>query len=239
MCYLPGQPNMAGSRYWLTLVAATAVWKETMNVINAARRLFATVLATIAATAALGFSAPSFAQEAPDALVKRISTEALELIAKDPDLAAGDMKKINVMIDKVVLPNVDFQRMTALSVGRAWRQATPEQQKNLMTEFRVLLLRSYSNAFAAAKDRTVKMRPVRMDGDNEATVYSELVPKRGEATPVGYRMEKTPDGWKAYDINVLGVWLVDNYRNQFAEEIKAGGVDGLIKSLAAKNATFK
>jgi phospholipid transport system substrate-binding protein len=207
-----------------------------MSFIYVARRLF---VSTLLAIGTLAVSTPSFAQETPDVLVKRISTEALEQIAKDPDLAAGDLKKINVMIDKVVLPHVNFQRMTALSVGRAWRSATTEQQKSLMVEFRALLTRSYSNAFAAAKDRTVKMRPVRMDGDTEATVFSELMPKRGEGTPVGYRMEKTADGWKAYDINVLGVWLVDNYRNQFNQEITAGGVDGLIKSLAAKNATYK
>ncbi len=207
-----------------------------MTVFRLARRF---AISALVALSAVAVAMPSHAQEAPDVLVKRISTEALELISKDPDLAAGDLKKINVMMDKVVLPHINFQRMTALSVGRGWRNATLEQQKSLMTEFRTLLLRSYSNAFAAAKDRTVKMRPVRMDGDSEATVFSDLVPKRGEPTPVGYRMEKAADGWKAYDINVLGVWLVDNYRNQFNQEITAGGIDGLIKSLAAKNASYK
>jgi phospholipid transport system substrate-binding protein len=207
-----------------------------MILFHSARRV---VLSVLMAAGALTLVSPANAQEAPDVLVKRISTEALELISKDPELAAGDLKKINAMVDKVILPHVNFQRMTALSVGRGWRTATPEQQKSLMSEFRALLLRSYSNAFAAAKDRTVKMRPVRMDGETEATVFTELAPKRGEGTPVGYRMEKVADGWKAYDINVLGVWLVDNYRNQFNQEITAGGIDGLIKALTAKNAAFK
>jgi phospholipid transport system substrate-binding protein len=176
------------------------------------------------------------AQEGPEALIKRVSGEALDRIQKDPDLAAGDIKKINLMIDQVIMPHVNFQRMTALAVGRSWRSATPEQQKQLQTEFRSLLVRSYANAFAAAKDRTIRVKPVRMEAaDTEATVNTELVPKRGDPVTVGYRLEKAADGWKAYDVNILGVWLVDNYRNQFTQEINAKGVDGLIKSLAEKN----
>lgn len=181
-------------------------------------------------------SAVAQAQEGPEALIKRVSGEALDRIQKDPELAAGDIKKINVMIDQVIMPHVNFQRMTALAVGRSWRSATPEQQKQLQSEFRSLLVRSYANAFAAAKDRTIRVKPVRMEvADTEVTVNTELVPKRGDPVAVGYRLEKGADGWKAYDINILGVWLVDNYRNQFTQEINAKGVDGLIKSLAEKN----
>lgn len=181
-------------------------------------------------------SAVAQAQEGPEALIKRVSGEALDRIQKDPELAAGDIKKINVMIDQVIMPHVNFQRMTALAVGRSWRSATPEQQKQLQSEFRSLLVRSYANAFAAAKDRTIRVKPVRMEvADTEVTVNTELVPKRGDPVAVGYRLEKAADGWKAYDINILGVWLVDNYRNQFTQEINAKGVDGLIKSLAEKN----
>jgi phospholipid transport system substrate-binding protein len=181
-------------------------------------------------------SAMAQAQEGPEALIKRVSGEALDRIQKDPELAAGDIKKINTMIDQVIMPHVNFQRMTALAVGRSWRSATPEQQKQLQSEFRSLLVRSYANAFAAAKDRTIRVKPVRMEAaDTEATVNTELVPKRGDPVTVGYRLEKAADGWKAYDVNILGVWLVDNYRNQFTQEINAKGVDGLIKSLVEKN----
>jgi phospholipid transport system substrate-binding protein len=187
--------------------------------------------ALVTSTAAL-----AQAQEAPEALIKRVSGEALERIQKDPELAAGDIKKINTMIDQVIMPHVNFQRMTALAVGRSWRSATPEQQKQLQAEFRSLLVRSYANAFASAKDRTIRMKPVRMEAaDTEVTVNTELVPKRGDPVTVGYRLEKAADGWKAYDVNILGVWLVDNYRNQFTQEINAKGVDGLIKSLIEKN----
>jgi phospholipid transport system substrate-binding protein len=209
-----------------------------ITMFNATRRA-ALIKALIGSSLLFGAvitTSPARAAEAPDALIKRLSTEALERISKDPELAAGDIKKINAMIDQVVMPSVNFQRMTALAVGRSWRSATPEQQKQLMTEFRALLVRSYANAFALAKDRTVRLKPLRMEpADTEVTVYSELVPKRGEATPVGYRLEKTGDTWKAYDVNVLGVWLVDNYRNQFSQEINAKGIDGLIKALAEKN----
>lgn len=199
------------------------------------RQMFRSILSTAAVLGALA-SAPVFASEAPDALIKRVSTEALNRINTDPDLAAGDVRKINAMIDQVVMPHVNFPKMTALAVGRAWRSATPEQQKLLQAEFRTLLVRSYAGAFAAAKDRSIRMKPLRMDSaDTEATVNTELVPKRGEPTPVGYRLEKTADGWKAYDVNVVGIWLVDSYRNQFSQEISAKGIDGLIKSLAEKN----
>jgi phospholipid transport system substrate-binding protein len=193
-------------------------------------------LATFTGAMLTSTSVLAQAQEGPEALIKRVSGEALDRIQKDPDLAAGDIKKINLMIDQVIMPHVNFQRMTALAVGRSWRSATPEQQKQLQTEFRSLLVRSYANAFAAAKDRTIRVKPVRMEAaDTEATVNTELVPKRGDPVTVGYRLEKAADGWKAYDVNILGVWLVDNYRNQFTQEINAKGVDGLIKSLAEKN----
>ena len=188
----------------------------------------------------LGFSTGALAQqEAPELLIKRVSTEVLDKIQKDPDLAAGDIKKINALIDQSVAQHVNFQRMTALAVGRGWRSATPDQQKQLQTEFRTLLIRSYATAFSAAKDRTVKVKPMRSEAaDTDVIVNSELVPKRGEAVAVGYRMEKSAEGWKVYDLNILGVWLVDNYRNQFTQEVNAKGIDGLIKSLTDKNKAF-
>ena len=130
--------------------------------------------------------------------------------------------------------------MTALSVGRNWRGASPEQQKQLMTEYRALLLRTYSGALSSVKDQSIRMKPLRADpADNEVIVRSEVVQPRGEPIQLDYRLEKAGDAWKIYDVNVLGVWLVESYRNQFAQEVGAKGIDGLIRSLAEKNKSFE
>jgi phospholipid transport system substrate-binding protein len=137
------------------------------------------------------------------------------------------------------MPSVNFERMTALSVGRGWRQATPEQQKQLMVEFRALLLRTYAGALSAVKDQTVRVKPLRAGPDDaEVIVRSEIVQSRGDPIQLDYRMEKAGTAWRIYDLNVLGVWLVETYRNQFTQEINARGIDGLIKSLADRNRAF-
>ena len=178
--------------------------------------------------------------EAPDALIRRLSVDILERIKSDKDLQAGDFKKLSDLVDATVMPHVDFQRMTALAVGRNWRGATPEQQKQLMSEFRVLLLRTYSGALSSVKDQSVRMKPLRADpADTEVVVRSEVVQPRGEPIQLDYRLQKAGDAWKIYDVNVLGVWLVETYRNQFAQEVSAKGIDGLIKSLVEKNRSFE
>lgn len=176
------------------------------------------------------------ATEAPDALIQRLSNEIIERIRSDKELQAGDAARLSAFVDTTVMPHVDFRRMTALAVGRNWRAATPEQQQQLMTEFRALLLRTYSGALSSVGDQTVRMRPMRAaPGDTEVIVRSQVVPARGEPVQLDYRMQKASDGWKIYDVNVLGVWLVETYRNQFAQEVSAGGIEGLLKSLAEKN----
>ena len=177
------------------------------------------------------------ATEAPDALIKRLSDEMIDRIKADAQLQAGNLSRMSELVDAVVMPHVDFQRMTALAVGRNWRSATPEQQKRLMEEFRTLLLRTYSGALASARDQSVRMRPMRADpADKEVIVRSEVVqPRGGEPVQLDYRLEKTQDGWKIFDVNVLGVWLVQTYRSQFAQEVSASGIDGLIRSLAERN----
>ncbi len=176
------------------------------------------------------------AAEAPEALVERLSTEVLERIKTDKDLQAGDFAKVSAVVDSTVMPHVDFQRMTALAVGRNWRSATPEQQQRLMAEFRVLLIRTYSGALSGAKDRTIRMKPMRAaPEDTQVIVRTQVIQPRGEPVQLDYRLEKTDGRWKIYDVNVLGVWLVETYRNQFAQEVSAGGIDGLIKSLSDKN----
>jgi len=175
------------------------------------------------------------ADEAPDALIKRISAEVLDNIKSDKDVQAGDMSKVIGLVDSKIMPNVNFTRMTAAAVGRTWRQATPEQQKRLQDEFKTLLVRTYSGALSQVKDQSVNIKPLRAaPADTEIVVRTEVL-GRGDPVQLDYRMEKTPGGWKIYDLNVLGVWLVETYRTQFAQEINAKGVDGLIASLAQRN----
>ncbi|HOA95006.1 MAG TPA: ABC transporter substrate-binding protein [Quisquiliibacterium sp.] len=202
------------------------------------KRPFLKLMASVALLVSV--AAPAIAQESPDALIRRLSTEVLDRIRSDKDLQAGDFKKLSDLVDATVMPHVNFQRMTALSVGRNWRSASPEQQKQLMNEFRVLLLRTYSGALSSVKDQSIRMKPLRADAaDTEVIVRSEVAQPRGEPIQLDYRMEKASDGWKIYDVNVLGVWLVETYRGQFAQEVGARGIDGLIKSLVDKNRSFE
>ena len=180
-------------------------------------------------------SGTAFAQQAPDALVKQVSNEVLEAARADKSIQAGDVNKVMQLVEQKVMPHVNFQRMTSSAVGRYWRQASPEQQKRLQDEFKTLLVRTYSGALAQVKDQTVQMKPLRAAaGDTEVLVRTEI---RGKGDPIqlDYRLEKAGDGWKIYDVNVLGIWLVENYRNTFAQEISAGGIDGLIAKLAERN----
>ena len=176
--------------------------------------------------------------EAPDAFVKRISTDVLETIKADKSMRSGDLGKVIALVDTRIMPHVDFQRMTASAVGPGWRQASPEQQKRLQEEFKILLVRTYSGALSQISDQTIFIKPLRASPeDKEVIVRSEV---RGGSDPIqlDYRLEKTPGqgaGWRIYNLNVLGVWLVETYRSQFAQEINAKGIDGLIDSLAARN----
>ena len=178
------------------------------------------------------------ADEAPDALIKRISVDVLDNIKADKAVQGGDISRVISLVDTKIMPNVDFTRMTASAVGRNWRQATPEQQKRLQDEFKTLLIRTYSGALAQVKDQNINVKPLRgaAPTDTELVVRTEVLGS-GDPIQLDYRMEKTATGWKIYDLNVLGVWLVETYRTQFAEEINAKGVDGLIASLAQRNKT--
>jgi phospholipid transport system substrate-binding protein len=189
--------------------------------------------------AAFAFVQPArAADEAPDALVKRLSTDVLETIKADSSIKSGDVNKIMLLVDSKIMPNVNFQRMTASAVGPAWRTATPEQQKRLQEEFKTLLVRTYAGALDQVTDQTVTVRPFRgSPSDTDVLVRTEVT-GRGDPVQLDYRLEKTPGqgaGWKVYNLNVLGVWLVDTYRTQFAQEINKSGIDGLIAALAARN----
>ena len=199
------------------------------------RRTSVHSLVALAAAACLPLAAMA-AEEAPDALIKRLSTDVLTTIKADPALKAGDMAKINALVDQVVLPHVNFRRMTSAAVGPKWRQATPAQQERLHAEFKQLLMRTYSGALAQVSDQTVVVKPLRMAaGDTDVLVRTEVRGK-GEPVPLDFRLEKKDGAWKVYNFNVLGVWLVETYRTQFAEELNKTGIDGLIQTLASRGA---
>ena len=188
---------------------------------------------------ALGLPLAALAvDETPDALIRRLSVDVLNTVRADKAIQAGDIDKVIALVDKTVMPNVNFRRMTAAAVGPGWRQATPEQQKRLQDEVKILLVRTYAGAWAQVSDQTVRIKPLRAAvDDKDVLVRTEIVGK-GDPIQLDYRLEKTPGegaGWKIYNLNVLGVWLVETYRSQFAQEINAKGIDGLIDTLVARN----
>jgi phospholipid transport system substrate-binding protein len=196
-------------------------------------------LRAMAMLAALGtLTVASWAQTevvAPDALIKQVSTEVIETVKADKAIQGGDVSRIVALVDAKVMPNVNFQRMTASATGRHWRTATPEQQRRLQDEFKTLLVRTYAGALTQVKDQTVQLKPLRAAAEDTEVVVRTEIRGKGEPIQLDYRMEKTPSGWKIYDVNVLGVWLVEQYKSSFAQEIGATGVDGLIGKLAEKN----
>ena len=190
-------------------------------------------VSTLAFTA---FAVAAPAAEAPDVLVKRISNDVINTAKSDKDIQSGNVGKVTALVDAKILPYVDFQRMTALAAGRYWRDATPEQKTALSNEFRQLLIHTYSGALSQIKNETVEFKPLRADpADTEVEVKSVVNVARGEPIQLNYRLAKGPSGWKIFDINVLGAWLVETYRGTFSTEISKGGIDGLIKKLADRN----
>ena len=194
--------------------------------------LFKQVLTALSITLALGAAQ---AQTAPDALIKQVSTEVIDTVKSDKAIQAGDVSKIISLVDAKVMPHVNFQRMTASAVGRHWRSATPEQQKRLQDEFKILIVRTYAGALTQVKDQTVQLKPLRAAADDSDVVVRTEVKGKGDAIQLDYRLEKNGGGWKIYDVNVLGVWLVEQYKSSFAQEIGSAGVDGLIAKLAERN----
>lgn len=176
------------------------------------------------------------AQEAPDVLIKRLSTEIIDAAKTDKDIQSGNRQRINDLVEAKVLPHINFERMTSLAVSKSWRTATPEQQKQLVTEFRTLLIHTYSGAITQIRDQRVEFKPFRSaPDDTEVEVKSLVIQTRGEPLQLSYRLEKTASGWKIFDINVLGAWLVETYKGSFSAEVSKNGVDGLIKTLTEKN----
>ncbi len=199
------------------------------------RHLTRFLMASLSVFALLGVPTVRAADEGPDDMIRQLSTDVLNNIKADKDVQKGDVSKITSFVDSKVMPNVNFTRMTASAVGRNWRQATPEQQKRLQDEFKSMLVRTYAGALSQVKDQTVDVKPLRAAAADTEVIVRTLVIGRGDPVQLDYRMEKTAIGWKIYDFNVLGVWMVETYRTQFAQEISAHGIDGLIATLAQRN----
>ena len=203
------------------------------------RQLLIRLLTAFVVSLTALLASPANAQdEAADALIKRLTSEVLDSIKADPTLRSGDVSRIVALVDSKLMPNVNFKRMTAAAVGPSWRQVTPEQQKRLQEEFKILLVRTYAGAVAQANDLSFTVKPLRAATDDKEVVVRTEVKSRGEPLQLDYRLERTAGegaGWKIYNLNVMGVWLVETYRSQFAQEISARGVDGLIDKLAERN----
>jgi phospholipid transport system substrate-binding protein len=197
------------------------------------QRIFRRGIVLLLAIAVQGATAQELA---PDELVRAVTQDVISVVKRDKAIQAGDRKKTIALVEEKVLPHFDFTRMTALALGVNWRKATPEQQKAVVDEFRTLLVRTYSSALSAYRDQVIEVLPPRAkQGDTEVVVRSVVKQPGGEPVTIDYSMEKTPTGWKVYDVAVGGVSLVTTYRDAFANEVRNGGIDGLIKSLAEKN----
>lgn len=205
------------------------------------RRTFGRLgLATAVALGWMGHSVSALAQmatqqETPDALIQRLSSEMLDTLRSDKSIKAGNLAQIGTLVDKVVMPHVNFQRMTASAVGPSWRKASAQQQSSLQTEFKALLIRTYAGALAQVTDQQIVVKPLRAKPEETDVLVRTEIRGRGDPIQLDYRLEKGED-WKIYNLNVLGVWLVETYRNQFTQEINAKGIDGLITTLAQRNA---
>jgi phospholipid transport system substrate-binding protein len=198
------------------------------------RRTWISALGLAAALLAAG---PARSQAvAPDDFVKKLSAEVMDTAKADKSIQNGDIAKIRTLVDEKVMPYVNFERMTSMSVGPQWRAASPDQKKRMLVEFKTLMINTYSGALTQVKDQSVVVRPLRpgQAEQSELVVRSEV---RGKGDPIqlDYRLEKAGDGWKIYDVNVGGFWLVEAYRGQFAKDLSAGGMDALINRLAEKN----
>jgi phospholipid transport system substrate-binding protein len=191
------------------------------------------------ATAAQAPTAQARSEIAPDALVKTVTLEVLDIIARDKEIQGGDRRKVIALVEEKVLPHFNFMRMTALAVGVNWRSATPEQRKRLTEEFKTLLVRTYASSLTAYRDQRFDFRPLRAKPtDTDVTVVVRILQSGAQPVQLEYDMEKTAAGWKAWDVRVAGISLVINYRTEFANLVRESGIDGLIKTIAAKNSAL-
>ena len=203
------------------------------------RRLLVKLCGSLLGLSLLATTVPVLAADmAADAFVKQLSDEVVETIKGDKSFQAGNMAKLNALVDAKVMPHVNFRRITASAVGPGWSKATPEQQKQLQEEFKALLLRTYAGALSQITDQTITVKPLRASPEDTEIVVRSEVRGKGEPIQLDYRLEKTPgvgSGWKIYNLNVMGVWLMETFRSQFSQEINAKGIDGLVAILKTRN----
>jgi phospholipid transport system substrate-binding protein len=210
--------------------ATGARWSPILGKASMKRRSWFALVVSVVASAAIAQA------QVPEALVNQLSTQVLEAVRADKAIQSGDLQRVVALVDAKVMPYVDAERMTAIAMGRYWRQATPEQQHGLQEQFKLLLVRTYAGALSQVGDQTVQIKPSRSAAADDAeAVVRTVVKGKSEPIQLDYRLEKTSGGWKIYDINVLGVWLAENYRNGFAQEIGTSGIDGLLAKLVERN----
>jgi phospholipid transport system substrate-binding protein len=186
-------------------------------------------------------SGSAFAQNAldsatPDSLIKTIVTDVMASVKADPEIQKGNIPRVVELVEKKIVPYTDMRRTTQLAMGRNWSKATPEQQNQLIIEFKNLLIRTYSGALSQLRDQTVQYKPLRSSPSDTDVIVRTVVIGKSDPIPLDYRLEKTNEGWRVYDVNIMGAWLIEAYRNQFTNQINQNGIDGLIKFLQERNA---
>lgn len=217
------------------------LWRDrgTVALVAALSGVFMGTVPTVVTAQSTTVTAAPVAAKAPavtaDAFIKSLSTEVMTAVKQDKAIQSGDLRKVVALVDTKILPYVNFQRMTASALGRNWRNATPEQQKRLQEEFKSLLIYTYAGAVAQVRDQAVDVKPLRARPDDTEVVVRTLVRGKGDPIQLDYRLEKSGDGWRIFDVNVLGAWLVQTYQSSFAQEVSASGIDGLISKLAERN----
>jgi phospholipid transport system substrate-binding protein len=202
------------------------------------KTLAAITLTLIAVTTSLAQAQQAAANthmNSPDGLVKFVVEDVMNTIKSDKAIQSGDLRKINSLVDQKILPYSDFQKTTRMSMGRNWSKATPAQQALITQEFKTLLIRIYGGALAQVKDQKIQYKPFRASADDTDVIVRTVVVGKGEPIQLDYRLEKTGNAWRVYDINILGAWLVESYRNQFNDQVSKGGIDGLIQFLQQRN----
>jgi phospholipid transport system substrate-binding protein len=180
-------------------------------------------------------SAQAVDQSTPDGLIKTVVSDVMASVKSDPEIQKGNIPRIVDLVEKKIVPYTDMRRTTEMAMGPNWKKATAEQQAQLVSEFKNLLIRTYSGALSQLRDQTIQFKPLRAAPDDKEVVVKTVVIGRGDPVPLDYRLEKTANGWRVYDMNIMGVWLVEAYRNQFANQISQNGVEGLVKFLQDRN----
>jgi len=197
-------------------------------------KYFAAMLSSLVLFAA-SVSAQAVDQSTPDGLIRTVVSDVMTSVKSDPEIQKGNIPRIVDLVEKKIVPYADMRRTTEMAMGPNWKKATPEQQTQLVSEFKNLLIRTYSGALSQLRDQTIQFKPLRAAPDDKEVVVRTVVIGRGDPIPLDYRLEKTSNGWKVYDMNIMGVWLVEAYRNQFSNQISQNGIDGLVKFLQDRN----